>query len=263
MNNQYLEVLGLTPGATKPQIKKAYRQLSKRYHPDVNKDENAREKFIEINEAYKFLTAVGPRPSTIRSSAQAYDYDTHNKAYEEWRRRARVFAQKKAEDAARRQIELIKMLLQGMNVLAILVVSFNVLLTIDYFLPKQFIEATKFIEKDIYERRVHKYTDVIFDEHTFRLAPAGIMPVKYIDGIIIHETKLFGIPIRLDVLSNEAIQIYWPQYNIYRVFGYLIPILFIAIFFYKYVFESLENQLTIAIFFVFFAFFQFYIFLKF
>lgn len=52
MQNKYLEILQLQPGATKQEIKKAYRRLSKIYHPDISKDEFAKEKFIEINEAY-------------------------------------------------------------------------------------------------------------------------------------------------------------------------------------------------------------------
>ncbi|NLK89552.1 MAG: J domain-containing protein [Clostridiaceae bacterium] len=54
------EVLGIKPGATQEEIKKAYRELVKKYHPDNYKDhplENlAKEKMQEINEAYDQLT---------------------------------------------------------------------------------------------------------------------------------------------------------------------------------------------------------------
>jgi molecular chaperone DnaJ len=52
----YYEVLGLTKGASKEEIKKAYRKLSKQYHPDINKDDNAVDKFKEISEAYEVLS---------------------------------------------------------------------------------------------------------------------------------------------------------------------------------------------------------------
>lgn len=52
----YYEVLGLSKGASDDDIKKAYRKLAKKYHPDVNKEAGAEEKFKEINEAYSVLT---------------------------------------------------------------------------------------------------------------------------------------------------------------------------------------------------------------
>ena len=52
----YYEVLGLSKGASDQDIKKAYRSLAKKYHPDINKDAGAEEKFKEINEAYEVLS---------------------------------------------------------------------------------------------------------------------------------------------------------------------------------------------------------------
>lgn len=51
----YYEVLGLDKGATKDEIKKAYRKLARKYHPDVNKEPDAEEKFKEVKEAYEVL----------------------------------------------------------------------------------------------------------------------------------------------------------------------------------------------------------------
>lgn len=52
----YYEVLGLQKGASQDEIKRAYRQLAKKYHPDINKEPGAEEKFKEINEAYDTLS---------------------------------------------------------------------------------------------------------------------------------------------------------------------------------------------------------------
>ncbi|TWT26194.1 molecular chaperone DnaJ [Planomicrobium sp. CPCC 101110] len=52
----YYEVLGVSKTASKEEIKKAYRTLSKKFHPDINKDDNASEKFQEVKEAYEVLS---------------------------------------------------------------------------------------------------------------------------------------------------------------------------------------------------------------
>lgn len=52
----YYEVLGVGRDASADEIKKAYRKLSKKYHPDINKAPDAEEKFKEVNEAYEVLS---------------------------------------------------------------------------------------------------------------------------------------------------------------------------------------------------------------
>lgn len=52
----FYDVLGVSRDASDAEIKKAYRKLSKKYHPDINKDAGADEKFKEIAEAYEVLS---------------------------------------------------------------------------------------------------------------------------------------------------------------------------------------------------------------
>ncbi|WP_085991863.1 molecular chaperone DnaJ [Oceanobacillus senegalensis] len=57
----YYEVLGIEKGASKDEIKKAYRKLARKYHPDVSKEENAADKFKEVKEAYEVLSDENKR----------------------------------------------------------------------------------------------------------------------------------------------------------------------------------------------------------
>lgn len=62
----YYEVLGISKDATQEEIKKAYRTLAKKYHPDVSTDPNATEKFAEIQVAYDCLSDPDKRANYDR-----------------------------------------------------------------------------------------------------------------------------------------------------------------------------------------------------
>jgi curved DNA-binding protein len=51
----YYEILGVTRGADAEEVKRAYRKLARKYHPDVSKEKNAENKFKELQEAYEVL----------------------------------------------------------------------------------------------------------------------------------------------------------------------------------------------------------------
>ena len=70
----YYEVLGLSKGASDDEIKRAYRKLAKKYHPDMNPgDKTAEAKFKEVNEAYAVLSDADKRAAYDRDGHAAFD----------------------------------------------------------------------------------------------------------------------------------------------------------------------------------------------
>src|ERR1051325_1102606 len=69
-NRDYYEILGVSKSVTAEEIKRAYRKLARKFHPDTNKDDSSAEaKFKEVQEAYDVLSDAKKR--------QAYDQFGH------------------------------------------------------------------------------------------------------------------------------------------------------------------------------------------
>lgn len=66
----YYKVLDISPNASADEIKKAYRQKAKQYHPDVSSEVNASEKMKQVNSAYDVLSDPQQK--------QAYDFRRQN-----------------------------------------------------------------------------------------------------------------------------------------------------------------------------------------
>ena len=74
MAKDYYDILGVSKGSSKEEIKSAYKKLAKKYHPDVNKEEGSEDKLKEITQAYSILSDDQKRAQYDRFGADASNY---------------------------------------------------------------------------------------------------------------------------------------------------------------------------------------------
>jgi len=85
----YYETLGVKRDASEAEIKKAFRRLARKYHPDVNPDDKSAElKFKEVNEAYQVLSDPAKRARFDQLGANWQQYQAQGTPFDEWFRRA-------------------------------------------------------------------------------------------------------------------------------------------------------------------------------
>ena len=73
-NKDYYEVLGIDKNASESDIKKAYRKMAKKYHPDNNPgDKAAEEKMKEVNQAYEILSDADKRAKYDQFGSAAFE----------------------------------------------------------------------------------------------------------------------------------------------------------------------------------------------
>lgn len=262
MRNIYLETLGLSPGSTKKDIKGAYRSLSKKYHPDVSKDKNAQAKFIEITEAYKFLTSVGPTPITHHRPAPDYDFDPQEKAYEDWRRKAHAYAEKRTKEAIKRQKQWIKIILRGFEFVSVLVIIFNMALAVDAMLPTVKSEENV-IALNPKDNPGPAYLNVLqLEKHRLYFGDE-VRGLQFVKTATVHASQILDIPVRVNLRTDiDSLEILH-EYSLLGIFGVLTKIILGGFILYKFVLKSLDAQLTLAIALPFVYIFQLLMFLKF
>lgn len=138
---KYYKILGLSSSASENEVRKKYRLLAMKFHPDKNPSAFAQNRFIEITEAYEILTGKQPTPSLLKTA----NGKTKQKTKEE---RVKAAQQRYKDQILKEYLEnerYYKSLINGKRWKVIKLSAFvgavlSLFIILDYFLPHHFQE---------------------------------------------------------------------------------------------------------------------------
>jgi curved DNA-binding protein CbpA len=213
---RYFDVLGLPINADQQQIKKQYRKLAMRLHPDKNPSPEAKALFINITEAYNFLSAqTSNQPGLITDRKKE---KTREDRIKEAQIRFYNQQQKEKEENERYFQSLFKgKKWQIIKTLAYPSCIISLLLILDFFLPTHF--ETRQIES-VYSDSSSKNKSisrslVTSDKQSFHIENSFLSVGKSSELITIEKTGLFHLPKFIYIQYENSISKYGLIFNFY------------------------------------------------
>ena len=241
MVKNYYKTLGLSSSASKAEIKVAYRKLAKKYHPDKNKSKQASQLFIEVNEAYAYLTNEGSSyrinyPEKTTNSNKSKSSEDELRKRMDW---ARKYAQyKKVKEERMMELEYYKIHNSSrkkiINLINWVSISFAFVIFMDYkILPTSPVEVdliTNYMDMGS-DNFVLKFKDI--DNNDFNFA-VSIEDVKYLNiakikdystqkSMILRQNTNMLLNIDNDIISIEN------HFCVYKVFYFYFIILLLPL----------------------------------
>ena len=160
LRRHYLNILGLPETATKKEIKRAYRKKAMQYHPDKNQSENAQEMFIQITEAYDYLTTTPAQRVKQKEQPKTKSEQYKDDFYERMKRAKEVY-EKRQQQERKVQLEKFKRFKESFVFktsipLTVLAYLLYFIMFLDTSLPSYKIES--FVETVERSSRENSYT---------------------------------------------------------------------------------------------------------
>ncbi|MEQ9403006.1 MAG: DnaJ domain-containing protein [Cyclobacteriaceae bacterium] len=204
--NHY-QVLGLTPTAGNAEIKEAYREMVKKYHPDINPAPEANERIRLINEAYEVLSDYHSRShynQSISSSEIRYYKETEEDRYK------REYLRKKAHNERIRMENLIRLKFKVYRVERIFCMLFflqGIIYTLDYYiLPYKTTEVINSIRSNEETSRIKTSVGDYQTDKEIHYESRRISMNK----IEVIRSGIFKVPASINLQGSEN------QYRVYR-----------------------------------------------
>lgn len=223
---KYYQVFGLTETATKSEVKRAYRKLAMKYHPDRNPDPKAHKLFLDLTEAYQIIIDEKPRPSqTITNTKRA------EKSQDERIKEAQERLRKQAERIKNEQQLFIHKLTTGLKFkffkkMAIVSTFLAILLIIEPILPSRFSNDKVVSYSRLYNGLVKKDVRMLktASNQTFFLEDPNPNMLFDRPEIVIESSIWMRNPIRVWYRGIYAYQSYGVDFSIINLFP-LVPLL--------------------------------------
>ncbi len=229
----YYKILNIDRNATEGQIKKAYRDLALKYHPDKAGAFDSHHIFTEINEAYQVLSRKDHR----ENYNFIYDYNHIDKR----RQRAdSIFTETvnwktnvKEKDGWRHPflrvdeegVDLTPYI-KSVRLISMLSFLFTFLIILDYFLPKVNYEQTVRAKLTTYKSM--NTIVVATEDFEFPLSFRYSKMIRPGDNAIVSLSPIFGIQYKLTIESRMDKYVFNPHYSIYNIFAFFLVILLVT-----------------------------------
>jgi hypothetical protein len=220
--DDYYQVLGLGPKASRPEIKSAFRRMALQYHPDRNKDPKAIEKFLLVVQAYEVLYE-GKEPVTR-------DLEASDSSEEDRLRKAREVAravQRERMEIERAFYQRIQKgyMLKYAHFLSFAFILMAILITLNYFLP--YSEQPSSIQSKNMLYFYHLKEERAFFNvcnKSYRVPMTAFFEANRGDSVTVDVSALFNDVMRVRYYSEGREYTLKPHESVYTYFP-LIPLM--------------------------------------
>jgi len=215
----YYKILEVSENATQVAIKKSYRSLAKKYHPDKSSSAHAAQLFTEVNEAYGVLS------------------DPEQKATYDLRRqggttRQHTYNRRPAYRSSRVQVEVTPYV-PYFRMASFLGLALSLILTIDYFLPRDIQQERVTNIRRVMARHRGGTTyllavEVTTDNGIFRVGPNTAIYLGKDKNLDIERTVFLNKATSVKFSNSESLETYSPRASIYGNFSFALIVLLIT-----------------------------------